>query len=183
LGFLCGLSFSILAIALIQSRPLQDEITIRRRQVEINELIKNRGAKLSFGDPQTVSVGEEFIVPIVMTSEEFHVNAADIEISYDPRMIEVTAIENGAVFDHLVADEINEEEQVVVFSVAMEPDKTGFTGTSTIATITARAISTGTTTFAFIYDKNERNDTNVSVSDLPGEDVLEMTSKLQIVVE
>ena len=183
LGFLVGISVSILVIALFQSRQLQGEITVQRRQTELNQLIKNRGAQLTFGESQTVSVDDEFTVPVMMASESFHVIGADIEISYDPQLVEIVSVENGEKFDHFVADEINEEEQKVIFSVAMEPEKTGFTGSGTIATITARALQPGTATFEYIYHKNERNDTNISVSDLPGEDVLETTREVQVVIQ
>ncbi|OGK50263.1 hypothetical protein A3A55_01685 [Candidatus Roizmanbacteria bacterium RIFCSPLOWO2_01_FULL_40_14] len=182
-GFLVGLVVSIVAIALFQSRQLQNEITVQRRHIEVNQLIKNRGAKLSFGDSQTVSIDEEFTIPVVLTSEEFHVNGADIEISYDPQFLKIVLIENGEIFDHFVADEINEKEQKLLFSVAMDPDKMGFTGSATIATIMARALRPGTTALEYIYHKNDRNDSNVSVSDLPGEDVLEMAESLQITVQ
>ena len=182
-GFLVGLVVSIVAIALFQSQQLQNEITVQRRHIEVNQLIKNRGAKLSFGDSQTVSIDEEFTIPVVLTSEEFHVNGADIEISYDPQFLKIVLIENGEIFDHFVADEINEKEQKLLFSVAMDPDKEGLTGSDTIATITARALRPGTTELEYIYHKNDRNDSNVSVSDLPGEDVLEMAESLQITVQ
>ena len=47
----------------------------------------------------------------------------------------------------------------------------------------ARALRPGTTALEYIYHKNDRNDSNVSVSDLPGEDVLEMAESLQITVQ
>lgn len=183
LGFLVGLSLAILAIAIFQSRQLQNEITVIRRQEELNQLIENKGATLSFGPTQAVPVNEEFSIPVVLTSEQFHVVGADIEISYDPQLIEIVSIDDGGVFDHFIADEVLAVEQKVVFSVAMEPEKTGFTGSEAIASITVRALQPGTANFEYIYNKNERNDTNVSVSDLPGEDVLETVEKLQVTIQ
>ena len=182
LGFLSGLSVSILVIAFLQSRPLQDEVTVRRRQTELNQIIENRGAELSFGPAQTVSVDDEFTIPIVLDSKEFHVNSADISISYDPTLIEILSVENGTVFNQLVAEEILSEKQRVEFSLVMEPEKT-FTGIDTIATLTARTLRSGTVTLAFIFKKNERKDSNVSVNDLPGEDVLETVEKVQITIQ
>lgn len=183
LGYFFGTSLVLLGFSLLNSRPVQDELRVIHRQQELNKFIQNRGATLTFGDIPSLAAGDNFIIPVVLGSPMFHVIAADIEISYDPQFLEVISIENGDILDSVVSDIINTHDQKIIFSLVLSPTKTGFVGSGIVANINARALKPGRTTLEYIFTKNDRNDTNVSSSDVPGEDVLESVKKLQLTIQ
>ena len=183
LGFLFGVAVVILAIAYFQSRPVQDTLTVRQRQREIEQIVQDKGATLSFGEVSPVASGVRFRVPVVLSSPQFHIVGTDVTITYDPTLVEVVDVENANIFDTLLGTSIQNESGETTFSLMMEPEKDGFSGESEVAFVTMRSLTTGTATIGFDYTQGARNDTNVSAVDLPSEDVLEAVIPMTVIIQ
>ena len=181
-GFLLTISAFVLFFAYKNSDRITDEISVKNRQQEINKIIERVDTALSFDTLGSQTVTEEFILPVILSSPEYSAVGVDVVVAYDPAVLEVVQFNNYDVFDQLIGSDIQNQEGTASFSLVSGPESSGFVGTMPIADIVFKARAPGTSTVSFVYAQNNRNDTNVSVRNLPGEDVLTSVTNTAITV-
>lgn len=101
------------------------------------------GTELSIAPAnQTLGVGQEAKITVVLS--KVPVTAADVVITYDPEVVAVSAVQNGAVFERVIRNKVDNGK--LIFSASVSPEnatqiKEGVVMTFMVKTL---AISTGT---------------------------------------
>lgn len=78
------------------------------------------GTELSMAPAsQTLGVGQEAKITVVLS--KVPVTAADVVITYDPEALAVSAVQNGAVFERVIRNKVDNGK--IIFSASVSPEK------------------------------------------------------------
>jgi hypothetical protein len=129
------------------------------------------GAVLSLDPSQkVVSVGDEFEVSLNLNIGGIETSGADVIISYDPNVLEVTQIRPGILFQKYPVSEAKDGK--LGFSAAAVPPQT-FSGKGTLAYLKFKALNPGTAFLQFAFEKGSTSDSNVVEAGSFGKDILD----------
>ena len=140
---------------------LPSAITDITGQGVVEEVEREPSTTLSITpDSHTMTVGETVDLEVVLS--DITVVSADVVLTYDPEVFEITNLTNGTVFPKQIKDsdeeEIDNEEGRVNYhgTVAATKDAADNTSEGTVFTITAKALSeTEAATIGFDLDRTK----------------------------
>lgn len=114
--------------------------------------------------PSTSSIanGQTFEVAIVLNTTGVNTSGTDISLRFDKDKLNIVDIRNGTIYDQYVGKNINNTTGIATISGLASSSDSLFTGTGTFATITFRAVGTGTAAVTFNHTPGNKNDTNVA---------------------
>lgn len=118
-------------------------------------------AQLSLvSDKLAYQVGEEGLIDVYLDTTGFEVIAVDVQITYDPDLIEVEEIIKGDVFDSYPTN-ANKIMGGKIYMSALADIGEVKTGIIKIGSIKVRALSKGQTSLDFVYTPQGTTDSNV----------------------
>lgn len=143
---LFGASIVVGAFLSRGSVQLPSAITDSIGQGDVEEVEREPSTTLSIDpDSHTMAVGEEVELDVVLS--EIPVVSADVVLTYDPQVLEITNLTNGVVFPKQIKDsdeeEIDSEEGRVNYhgTVPATRDAADNTSEGVVFTITAKALT------------------------------------------
>ncbi|HOY46854.1 MAG TPA: cohesin domain-containing protein [Candidatus Dojkabacteria bacterium] len=119
----------------------------------------------------TVTNGQEFQINVVLDTQGADIVAVDAIIDYDPSMVEIVSITQGSIFSAYPVQTFANGE--IRISALDSTFSTPYNGSGTLATVRARGLQVGTTSFNFVFTSGSTTDSNVveegTSTDLLGE--------------
>lgn len=120
---------------------------------------------------QSVNVGDTFTVSINLDTQGASVDGVDLRyLNYNPSLLQVqgTKITPGSLMPMTLANTVDANNGRITFSqVSLGGNK--YSGSGTLATVTFKALSSGTANLSFDYTQGKTTDSNVAAN---GADVL-----------
>jgi hypothetical protein len=140
-------------------------------------------AKLALQAPKdTLSVGENFEVAVVLTTQSRKAGGVDAILTFDPALLQVVAVDKSTVFTEYPQLKFdNSQGKVAVSATTTLEDKQGIAA-GEVAKITFTALKTGKGAIEFLFSPGVTTDSNVVAADLP-EDILGAVENLQITIK
>lgn len=138
-------------------------------------------ATLKF-DPSTVStnVGETFKLDVVADAEDKEILGVDALIEYDPAICEIESITDGD-FLEVGIKEFTQPGKIYIAGVVSNPGES-ITGEGVLATIQCKALAGGTTTFSYVCETGETNESNISEKSTDAPDLIQCALNGEAVV-
>jgi hypothetical protein len=119
---------------------------------------------MAFGNASaTVSVGEEFSVPINISTAGQETFGSDAVISYDPKYLKAVSIKPGNYYPNYPDNLMNIDNNIgrVKISGTVGAFQTQKNGEGLFGRIFFQAIKNGQTTVGFVWQPNQTNDSNI----------------------
>lgn len=110
----------------------------------------------------SVANGQTFDVNIVLNTAGTNTSGTDISLRFDKDKLNIVDIKNGTIYDQYIGKNINNTTGIATISGLASSTDSLFTGTGTFATITFRAVGSGTAAVTFNHTPGNKNDTNVA---------------------
>lgn len=98
---------------------------------------------------QKVQVGDTFTASVMISDTP--VQVADVIITYDPKLVKVTQVQNGTVFDNLLQNSI--EDGSVTVSGAVDPSEPQSLKDGEVFSLTLTALAPGQAALSFDSDR------------------------------
>lgn len=113
-------------------------------------------------DPSSGSfkVGQEFEVKIILDTGDYETDAADIRLSFEPKILAVTKISQGKIYDDYPAKRVDLERGVVIIN-GVASIASSFKGREVFATISFKGLKPGKTDLIFEFAPLSTTDSNV----------------------
>jgi hypothetical protein len=124
----------------------------------------------------SVANGTNFDVQIVLNTGGARTSGTDISLRFDQTKLNIVDIKNGSIYDQYVGKNINNTSGIVTISGLASSTSSLYTGTGTFATITFKAVGSGTASVTFNYTAGNKNDTNVADFDTQDEALSNVTN-------
>lgn len=106
-----------------------------------DKIVPANKALISLPVPAKINAGQKITVPIIIDTKGDNINAAEVYINFDPRLIRVDEItKDGSFFKIWIGDEPKYSNEKGEISFAGGLPKPGFTGKGQIGTITVTAL-------------------------------------------
>jgi hypothetical protein len=170
------------------TRPLPDPSVSTQATLPSETLL----ASATLEGPLTVGLGSSFEVKALIDSKE-PVEGVDLVINYDPKVLEISVASPSAqvlktdpqiqpVFE-VVVNEVDSAEGVISYSAVRNLGTTqGPTGSTTLGTITFKALSRANTSISLMFTKGDSKDSNI-LDQKMGRDILEEVRNLELKIE
>lgn len=144
---LIGIVFFVFAVSLIMGLLIaQKDKSPKNNIAEENQL----GSTQLMLKPQAVSLQKGESTQVMVEIAGSPSQAADVVITFDPKLLKASEIVNGNVFPDLLRSEIKENQLVV--SSAVDPNNPTNLKTGTVFSFTITAMDSGTATLEFNKD-------------------------------
>jgi len=146
------------------------------REIEEETIVKG---KLAFSVNESLEVGKESTMNIVLDTNIYEVTGVDLAIKYNADEVEILEIQDGNVFDAVYHNSV--EKDKVLYSASVELGKS-YTGSDVIAMLKIKPKKVGTLTLSFFTTEEEAtfvtyvgavNNTEVPMSLSVGEFIVE----------
>jgi len=124
----------------------------------------------------SVTNGQTFDVAITLNTGGANTSGTDISLRFDKDKLNIVDIRNGTIYDQYVGKNINNTTGIATISGLASSADSLFTGTGTFATITFRAVGSGTAAVTFNHTPGNKNDTNVANFDTQEEALASVTN-------
>src|SRR3989338_7955628 len=109
---------------------------------------------------KTVTINETFTVTINLATGGASTSAADIELTFDNTKLNLIDIVPGTIYGQYIGEDIDNANGRASISGLANSTQDLFSGTGTFATLTFRAIQSGTGNVSFDFTPGAGNDTN-----------------------
>lgn len=128
-------------------------------------------ANLKF-DKSSVSanIGDTFQVSVVVDAGSEEVYSTDAYIQYDKGILEVSSVAEGTFFPTIFND-TSTPSQLYVAGIVDDP-ATSKTGSGTVATVTFKALSAGSTTLTYFCDLSVSDTSKVVKNDIDSTNII-----------
>jgi len=151
--------------------------------------VRRSGASLVLATPEkTVRTGQTFSVDILLDTNREKIDGVDLySLKYDPQLLDVqdsdltqsgTQISSAGLMPIVVVNRVNEREGTIQFAQVTEGGTT-YNGKGKIATVTFKALKSGSAVLSFDFVPGKTTDTNIA-SD--GVDRLKNAASLNIAI-
>lgn len=108
------------------------------------------------------TIGQNFTVNVLLNTGGGRSSGTDMIVSFPADKIILTDITPGTIYNQYVGKDINNSRGLASISGIASSTSSLFSGNSTFATLSFKAIDTGTANLSFNFTKGNKNDTNVS---------------------
>ncbi len=127
-----------------------------------------------------VAVGETVNVSIYLDTQGKLVDGVDVILKYDTIILKAKdkEVKKGEVFSNVMTNEIDQKTGLIKFSALSQPGQT-FSGTGTLVTLNFKALRSGQTAIAFVFEKGSTEETNVASQ---GKDILKEVKNLELII-
>lgn len=124
--------------------------------------------------------GELVELSILLSTNGAKVDGVDAVLRYNPRMLKVSRVEKGTLFEEYVQESVDEAEgRIKLSGLTFDPlPKSG-----TLGTILFEILKEGTTTVFFEFTPGSTTDSNVALSGAGGVDILKEVKNGKYTVE
>ncbi|MBI2022012.1 hypothetical protein HYS93_04020 [Candidatus Daviesbacteria bacterium] len=115
-------------------------------------------------DEKVYKVGSVIPVEVRLSTAGHTIIASDVEIKYDPSILEATGsafFNQGDVFDEFPNIEVDQQQGIVRFSALSINNLSGFNGTGELATLNLRSKKEGQTSLTVNFTPSSTIDSNV----------------------
>jgi len=108
-------------------------------------------ATITTSQKQPLQTGQQLQVPIVLDTQGYTINAAEVYLHFDPSVVRIDSVSKEPSFFQLwITDQPKFSNQTGDFSFAGGLPSPGFTGKGTIGTVTITLLHPGAAQFAFL---------------------------------
>ncbi len=197
--FLIILSLGLLSLVLIITLT-----SIKKQQIVQKKAAGGANASLSLPSSQTITVNQEFSVPVMLNTDGVEIIGADVVLNFDKNYLELTNVStgpnspfgthlpvdsNGNFAASTVKNNANSTGKIeigaVAFNWASEQVTSGFNGVlgvnNPLFTLTFKAKNTGQTSIGFGFSSGSTIDSNlVRINDDQVQDILSQVTNLSL---
>ncbi len=121
------------------------------------------------------AVNSKFDVQINVNTEEVDTTSTDAVINFDSSLLSVDSVSYGSFYETVLHSQ--ESGKLFISGMVSNPGQI-VNGTGTLATVSFKALTSGTATLSFACTAGKTDDSNVTKNDLDSTDVIDC-SKLQ----
>lgn len=145
-------------------------------------LLTTVSAAVLFFDPSTVNTQSEqtFEVKVNVDAGSEQITSVDAYILYDSTLLEIQKVDDGTFFP-TVSKDTSQSGKVYLAGMVEDP-ATSKTGSGTLATITFKAKTYGSTTLTFDCTPGLTTDSNISKNDLNATDIIQCESNGKLAI-
>lgn len=145
-------------------------------------LLTTVSAAVFFFDPSTVNTQPEqtFEVKVNVDAGSDQITSVDAYILYDSNLLEIQKVDDGTFFS-TVSKDTSQPDKVYLAGMVDDP-ATSKSGVGTLATITFKAKTNGSTTLTFDCTPGSTTDSNISKNDLNATDIIQCESNGKLTI-
>lgn len=123
--------------------------------------------------PENISltVGQESQIKVMLT--EVPVTALDIEISYDPQMLEIIELKNGSLFANIIRNQIKDGK--IIYSASIDPQMKDNLSEGEVFTLQVKALQSSNAVLEF--------DSNNTITALAGRNTLGSANGAKLAID
>lgn len=118
----------------------------------------------------SISEGDTFEIQVVVDAGSDEIVSTDAYINFDSNILEAVSVANGTFFP-TVFNELSSPGQAYIAGIVDDP-ATSKTGTGTIATITFKALTSGSTTLVYDCQQGENETSKIIKNDFDATNVI-----------
>lgn len=117
-----------------------------------------------------VKAGETFTVEIKLeAASNVATDGVDVVLTFDQEKLEAVQVQEGNFYSQVALNSVDNQEGVIKFSALTSLDQEPVKGGGTVATITFKALKTGTAQASFDFTPASTKDSNVAQPGTPGD--------------